>query len=858
VSNSDVITIMGSDMAECHPVAFRWVMKAKEKGAKLIHIDPRFTRTSAVADIYVPIRAGSDIIFLGGLINWVISNERYFKDYVLNYTNAATIINPKYQDTEDLEGVFSGYNPQTRVYDNASWQYDRTQAQQQQHNADTQQASGQAQTPAYGFDVAMQADTSQNFDALVKALVPPRERTDPTLQDPMCVFQILKRHYARYTPELVEQVCGCPKAKFIEVAETMATNSGPERTGSMAYAVAWTQHTIGVQMIRAAGILQQLLGNIGRPGGGILALRGHATIQGSTDNPTLYHSITGYMGHPSILKKHETLKEYLATETNPTSYYSNQPKFMVSYLKALYGDKATRENDFGYGWHPRISGDHSHIPMMVNVADGKVRGMFAIGQNPAVGGQNAGLQRRALANLEWLVVRDFFETETASFWYASPEIQKGVLKTADINTEVFFLPAAHNAEGEGSFTNTHRLLQWHEKAADPPQDARTDLWFTYHLGKRLKSLYAGSTLPRDQGFLSMTWDYEPDPADTLEWRIKDEPSGPKVLKEINGWDVNTGNHLTGFGALRDDGTTVCGNWIYSGVFPAPDRNLAASRVPDNYVSLGWGFNWPANRHIMYNRASARPDGQPWSDRKRYVWWDPAGGADQKGAWVGYDVPDYTLNKAPTASADDNGVGLAYQAGSDPFIMHGDGKAWLFAPTGLVDGPLPTHYEPAESPVLNPLHPKMQSSPVFRHFARDDNQLAPPGDPKYPFAITTYRLTEHYLSGVMSRYLPWLAELQPELFIEISPELARERNISNLDMVRVSTPRAEIKARALVTGRMRPFMIDGQRVHQVGMPWHWGYKGVSQGEIVNSLSSLVLDPNVSMHEGKAFVCNVEKA
>ncbi len=853
---------MGSDMAECHPVAFRWVMKAKENGAKVIHIDPRFTRTSAVADIYVPIRAGSDIVFLGGLINWVIQNDRWFKEYVLSYTNAATIINPAYRDSEDLEGVFSGYNPETRTYDNATWQYDRTQQMQQQRNADTQQAGQQPQQPASAFDRAMAADTSQNFDALVKALVPARERTDPTLQDPNSAFQILKRHYARYTPELVEQVCGCPKEKFLEVAETMAANSGPERTGSMAYAVAWTQHTIGVQMIRAAGILQQLLGNIGRPGGGILALRGHATIQGSTDNPTLYHSITGYMAHPSVLKRHETLKEYLATETTPTSYYSNQPKFMVSYLKAFYGNNATRENDFGYGWHPRIIGDHSHIPMMVNVADGKVKGMYAIGQNPAVGGQNAGLQRKALANLEWLVVRDFFETETASFWYASPEVLNGQLNTADIKTEVFFLPAAHNAENEGSFTNTHRLLQWHEKAADPPQDARSDIWFTYHLGKRLKALYANSTLPRDQGFLAMTWDYEPDPTETLEWRIKDEPSGLRILKEINGWDVNTGNHLTGFGALRDDGTTACGNWIYSGVFPAPDRNLAASRQPDNYVSLGWGFNWPANRHIMYNRASARPDGQPWSDRKRYVWWDPeapqAAPSTAKGAWVGYDVPDFTVNKPPNAPADDNGVGLAWQAGTDPYIMHGDGKAWLFAPTGLVDGPLPTHYEPAESPVLNPVYQKQQSSPVFKHFARDDNQLAPPGDPNYPFAITTYRLTEHYLSGVMSRYLPWLAELQPELFIEMSPELAREKGIANLDMVRISTPRAAIRARALVTGRMRPFMINGQRVHQVGMPWHWGYKGYATGDIVNSLSSLVLDPNVSMHEGKAFVCNVEKA
>jgi formate dehydrogenase major subunit len=848
-----VITIMGSDMAECHPVAFRWVMKAKQNGAKLIHIDPRFTRTSAVADIYVPIRAGSDIVFLGGLINWVIQNQKYFADYVVNYTNAATIINRDFRDTEDLEGLFSGYNADTRTYNNASWQYDRTQAQQ---------AGAQPQPPAYGFDAAMAADTSQNYDALVKALVPPREQKDPSLQDPNCVFQILKRHFSRYTPEMVEQVCGCPQDKFLQVAQTMVDNSGPERTGSMAYAVAWTQHTIGVQIIRAAGILQQLLGNIGRPGGGILALRGHASIQGSTDNPTLYHSITGYMSHPSVLKRHENLKEYLATETVPTSYYSNQPKFMVSYLKAVYGQAATKDNDFGYGWHPRISGDHSHIPMMVNMADGKVKGLLAIGQNPAVGGQNAGLQRRALANLDWMVVRDYFETETASFWKDSPEAKAGQLKSADVKTEVFFLPAAHNAEGVGSFTNTHRLLQWNEKAQDPPDDARTDIWFTYNLGTRLKALYAGSTLPRDQGFLNMTWNYEPDPNEVAQWKIKDEPDSLKVLKEINGYDTTSLAHLSGFGVLKDDGSTACGNWIYSGVFPAPDRNLAASRKPDNYVSLGWGFNWPANRHIMYNRASARPDGQPWSDRKRYVWWDPnappAAGTTNPGAWVGYDVPDFTVNKPPTAAADDNGVGLAWQSGTDPFIMHADGRAWLFVPTGLVDGPMPTHYEPAESPVQNPVYPKQQNSPVFIYFNRPDNPLAQVGDPQYPYALTTYRLTEHYLSGTMSRWLPWLAELQPELFIEISPELAKEKGITNLDMVRVSTPRAQVQARALVTGRLRPFMINGQRVHQVGMPWHWGYKGVATGDIVNSLSSLVMDPNVSMHEGKAFVCNVEKA
>jgi formate dehydrogenase major subunit len=397
------------------------------------------------------------------------------------------------------------------------------------------------------------------------------------------------------------------------------------------------------------------------------------------------------------------------------------------------------------------------------------------------------------------------------------------------------------------------MLQWHHKAVEPPGDCRSELHFLYHLGKRLKQLYQGSTQPRDQGFLNLPWEYEPEPSETLNWRIKDEPSALKILKEINGYEVATGNHLSGFGVYKDDGSTVGGNWIYAGVFPAPDRNLAASRKADNYVSLGWGFNWPANRHIMYNRASARPDGQPWSDRKRYVWWDAG-----QNRWVGYDVPDYIIDKAPNTPANDQGVGVAYQSGVDPYIMHYDGKAWLFGPTGLLDGPLPTHYEPAESPVQNPLYPKQQTSPVYVYFDRGDNTLAAVGDPKFPYAITTYRLTEHYLSGTMSRWLPWLAELQPELFVEISPELAREKGISTLDMVNISTPRTTIKARALVTGRMRPFMINGQRVHQVGMPWHWGYKGYATGDIVNSLSSLVMDPNVSMHEGKAFVCNVEKA
>jgi formate dehydrogenase major subunit len=415
---------------------------------------------------------------------------------------------------------------------------------------------------------------------------------------------------------------------------------------------------------------------------------------------------------------------------------------------------------------------------------------------------------------------------------------------------VFFLPAAHVAEMDGSFTQTHRLLQWHEKAADPPGDARSDVWFSYHLGKRLKALYANSNAPRDQGIKNLLWDYEPEESEVHEFRIKDEPSALKILKEINGYNIPDGAHLKGFGDIKDDGTTICGNWIYTGCFPAPDQNLTASRKPDTYVSLGWGFNWPANRHIMYNRASARPDGTPWSERKKYVWWDGS-------KWTGYDVPDFAPTKPPNAPARPDGIGLDAQSGTDPFIMKADGKGWLFAPSGLVDGPLPAHYEPVESVVPN-LFYKQQNSPVYKHWDSDINKLAQFGDPRFPYIITTYRLTEHHLSGTMSRWLPWLAELQPELFIEMSPELAAEKGINNLDWVTVTSARTSIRAKALVTPRMRPFMIDGKRVHHVGMPWHWGYRGIATGDVVNNLTSLIADPNVSMHEGKSFIVNVEKA
>ncbi len=833
--------IMGSNMAECHPVAFRWVMKAKEKGATLMHVDPRFTRTSAMADLHAPIRAGTDIVFLGALVNYVIHSEKwnsdpFFQEYVVNFSNAATLISPDYKDPEDLDGVFSGFSPDKRAYDVKSWAYQREDALVQPTGAET------------------------TYAEMIAARVPGRPKTDPTLQDPQTVFQIMKRHYARYTPEMVENVCGCPQEKFIAVAETLLANSGRERTSAIVYAVGWTQHTVGVQFIRTAGILQVLLGNAGRPGGGILALRGHATIQGSTDIPTLYHSWSGYINAADARKNHDTLKDFILTETLPTSYWANNPKFIVSLLKAWFGDAATLENNFGYDYLPKITSDHSHMPTFVLMNQGGIQGFIAIGQNPAVGGQNAEFQRQALGKLEWMVVRDYFETETAAFWK-----RPGVDPTT-IGTEVFFLPAAHVAEGQGTFTNTQRLLQQHDKAVDPPEDARTDQWFTYHLGWRLKELYKDSTNPHDWAIQNLYWDYLNE-EENAEWQIKDEPSADLIMREINGYTWADKKLVSGFAALKDDGSTACGCWIYSGVYPEEGKNKAAARKADDWVSPQWGFAWPANRHIMYSRASADAAGNPWSERKKYTYWDPnkdsgtkdAAGNPVIGVWVnaGGDSIDFVLTKKPDAPAKDgkDGVGLNFFDGASPAIMKPDGKFWLFAPTGAVDGPMPTHYEPYESPVANPVY-KQQRNPVAKIWNVKGNPYHEMEDAeKYPIVVSTYRLTEHYLSGTMSRWLPWLAELMPELFIEMSHELADEKSIKNGDWVTVITARGEVEGRALVTHRMRPFVIDGKTVHEIGIPWHWGYQGLASGDVTNDVSALVGDPNVSIHEGKVFSCNL---
>jgi len=837
LQNSDCILIMGSNMAENHPVGFQWVMEARERGAEIIHVDPRFTRTSAVSTMHVKIRPGSDIAFLGGLINYILENNRWFDEYVRTYTNAPVIVDARFQDTEDLDGVFSGFEPKEDKYDIASWQYDDMAMHGSAGRRMGSAVSGGKQD-AHPGEVSQEAQNQ-----LLEHGEPPH--VDMTLQHPRCVFQLLKKHYARYTAEMVERVCGTPRAEFLKVADALCRNSGRERTSAIAYAVGWTHHTVGVQYIRAASIVQLLLGNIGRPGGGILALRGHASIQGSTDIPTLYELLPGYLAMPH--KENVDLANYIEETTSKAGYWYHTDAYMISLLKAWYGEHAQPENDFCYGYLPRVTGDHSCYPMMMGMLEGNVKGFFCVGENPVVGSANGPLQRRAMANLDWLVVRDFVEIESAAFWYDSVEIETGALQTEKIKTEIFFMPAADHLQKSGSFTNTQRLLQWHHKAVDPEGDCRSELWFYYHLGRKIREKLAGSNDPKNRAVTELTWNYP------TEGRLA-EPDAHAVLREVNGWGPD-GKALDAYTKLKPDGSTACGCWIYCGCFK-DEQNQAArrkSRHEQDWVAAEWGWAWPANRRILYNRASADPAGKPWSERKKYVYWDEA-----KGQWNGPDVPDFEKDKRPDYVPPDEAVGEQAIDGKSPFIMQGDGKGWLFAPDGLVDGPFPAHYEPEESPVNNPLYAQ-QSNPVREQWPSANNPMhwsdGKPGADAFPYVGTTYRLTEHHTAGGMSRSVPHLSELQPEMFVEVSPALAEERNLENGGWATVITARSAIEARVLVTERVPDYVVDGRPTKVVGLPYHWGVKGVVRGDSVNDLVGISADPNVHIQETKAFTCDI---
>ncbi len=813
MKNADVIMICGCNPAEQHPCGFKWAVKAKERGATIISVDPRFTRTSAIADIYAPLRSGTDIAFTGGLINYILQNEMYHHEYVVNYTNAATLIDEGF--TFD-DGYFSGYDDEGRRYDRSTWIY--------------------------------QTDEEGNV------------LEDRTLQDPRTVFQLMKQHYSRYTPEMVEEVCGMPRDLFLRVAQTYAESGADDKTGSWLYAIGTTQHTTGTQMIRSYAMIQLLLGNIGRPGGGVNALRGHANVQGATDMAVLYHIMPGYLAQP-LQANHPTFADYIERETPLTGWWSNKPKYVVSLLKAWYGDAATADNDFGYDWLPKRARNYSHLPMFEDMHQGKIDGFICLGQNPVVGGPNARIEREALHRLRWMVVIDHWEHETASFWK-----EENGANPADIDTEIFFLPAAANWEKAGTFTNSGRWIQWKEQAAEPSGESHSDLAYVFQLGKRIKEHYANDDNPVNDGIRALTWDY--DEIAHLE------PDVRQVVKEIHGfnitdgtYDVRTGTIVNNFTGLKDDGSTACGNWIYSGMLePHPDHpddltqfhNKTENRTPDEDnldgagANLGYAWSWPVNRRILYNRASAAPDGQPWGEKTQYMYWDAA-----EGKWTGPDIPDFAGTKSPDTEGirfpDESALGMGAHSGTDPFIMHADGRAHLFG--ALNEGPFPEHYEPLEAPIDNPLsavnfNPAAPIMPSLEGFIGDISE--------YPIVISTYRVTEHHLTGVMSRNLPWLAALMPEIFIEMSPQLATEKGIETGDVVDIKTARGSIQAKALVTKRFQPFKMGDKTVHQVGVPWHWGYQGVATGDIANILTPNVGDANTTIQESKAFLCDIAKA
>ena len=826
---------MGSNMAEQHPVGFQWVMEARERGAEVIHVDPRFTRTSAMSSKHVGIRPGSDIAFLGGVVNYIIENEEWLDEYVRHFTNGPVILHEDYADTEDGAGLFSGWDPERGTYDVETWQY----AGLGVHPIDQHREGAVGSAEVHGA-----------AGAAIESAFPPER--DETMQHPRCVFQQLKRHYSRYTPETVARICGCSEEDFLYVARKLCENSGRERTSAFCYAVGWTQHTVGVQYIRCAAIVQLLLGNIGRPGGGILALRGHASIQGSTDIPTLYNLLPGYLVMPHA-GADDSLESYIEKSMSPGGWWGHVDDYMVSLLKAWWGPSAVAANEFNYDYLPRIDSDASVYQTTRMMTEGNVKGMIVAGENPAVGSANGKAHRLALAKLDWLVVRDVVEIETAAFWYDSPEIESGELRTEEIGTEVFFLPASTHTEKDGSFTNTQRLLQWHHKAREPKHDCRSELWFYYHLGKILKRKIEGSRDKRDLPLKHLTWDY----ATSGE---NEEPSAEEVLKEINGWNTIDGSPLSSYQELKHDGSTACGCWIYSGVFKEGE-NQAARRKPhweQSWIAPEWGWAWPGNRRLLYSRASADSEGKPWSERKKYVWWD-----EEESKWTSLgDEPDTSPTKSPGYEPPADAKAEEAIAGDKPFGMQADGMAWLFAPMGVEDGPFPTHYEPHESPIDNLLYAQ-RANPRRQQFSEDDfggaNPYNPvggePGGDAYPYVTTTYRLTEHHTAGGFTRSIPYLAELQPAMFVEVHPEVAEEKGLVNGGWATIVTARSAIEARVLVTDRMRPLDLDGRRVHQVGLPYHWGSRGLVTGGSANDLTSIVLDPNVHIQEVKALSCDI---
>jgi formate dehydrogenase major subunit len=888
IKNADMILVMGGNPAENHPCGFKWAIEAKKtRNAKLISVDPRFTRTSANADLFVQIRAGSDIAFLGGIINYAIQNNRIAKDYLINYTNAAFIIKDGFKLPED--GLYSGFDPATQTYDKSTWNYEEGGNMTGQ-SAATQQAPGASSGATDSAHVGAQPSTQtaegdksgggQGHQAggpvgsktaegpKPPPQLPPNTAYDLTLQHPRCVFQLLKKQYSRYTPEMVSKITGASVEQFLKAADmytSIRKDGDTRKAGTMLYALGWTQHTYGTQIIRTAAMLQLILGNIGRAGGGINALRGHSNIQGATDMAGVFDILPGYLKvpNPNLDPDFATyLKRTTPTASKPSewdsfNYWSNTPKFAVSFLKAMYGDAAKKENDWAFNYLSKIERRYSWNDIWTDMYNGTVKGLFAFGMNGVMIGPDSQKNIDALKKADWLVVCEIYPDETSEFW-KSPGITTDEMK--NIKTAVYRLPGAGFAEKDGTFVNSARWLQWKYVALPPPGQAKTDQEVLARIFLKVRELYQ-----KEGGKF-------PDPVLNLSWSYTTplNPSLSECAKEINGKAladvtdpvtsqiIKAGQQLPGFAFLRDDGSTMCANWLYSGSWTEAGA-MSQRRSTDDPSGLGiypnWAWSWPANRRVMYNRASCDMNGQPWDSTRKQVWWN-----ESAGRWMGNDVPDFKPDSPPK---DHMG----------PFIMNPEGVGRIFVPlAGLADGPFPEHYEPFESPIANPLHANQSNNPVVKKFKTPLDKFATIGD-EFNVVCTTYRLTEHY--HYWTKNNPMNVELVPEPFIEIPEELAKEMGIDGGQKLKVSSARGVYIAKAMVTKRIKPMIIDGKKTYQIGIPIHWGYRGIAEDGATpdepassgtprtahtptNMLSPTVFDPNAYTPEYKAFQVKIEKA
>ncbi len=794
IKNADVVLIIGSNAAEHHPVSFKWIMRAKDNGAALIHVDPKFSRTSARCDYHVPLRSGTDIAFLGGMVNYILESNSYFHDYVINYTNASFIVGKGY-DFKD--GLFSGYDAKARKYDQSKWGFEK------------------------GPDGA-----------------PLR---DATLKHERCVFNLMKKHYSRYTLKNVSDITGVSEENLLKVYKQFSATGKPDKAGTILYALGWTQHTVGVQNIRCSTLVQLLLGNIGVAGGGINALRGEPNVQGSTDHALLYHVLPGYIGLP--LAPWQTLAQFNKANTpvtkipNSANWWGNRPKYFASLLKGWFGEEAKPENDFCYGLLPKgePGADYSYMSVMDKMYHGKIKGGFVFGVNPMNSFPNTNKMRKALDNLDWMVCAELHNSETTDNWHR-PGVDPKKMKT-----EVFLLPSAHRVEKAGTISNSGRWLLWFDKAVEPAGEARNFADMFVPLINKLREMYKaeGGKLP--EALLKMNW---PEKYDPEEW-----------TRRINGFfwaDTKIGNRLykkgdlvPAFGNLQADGTTSSLNWLYTGSYTEEEGNKSKRRDPTQtpmQAAIGlypnWSWCWPVNRRILYNRASVDLNGKPYNPKKAVIEWDGK-------KWVG-DVPD-----GPWApQADTKNGKLAY-------IMTTDGYAQLYGP-GRLDGPFPEHYEPAETPVAQHPFSKQLSSPVYKFHTSDMDKLAKAADPKYPIVLTTYSMTEHWCGGGETRNVPNLLEAEPQLYVEMSPELAKEKGIANGDGVIVESARGKVEAIAMVTVRIRPFKVMGKTVHLIGMPFAYGWTTPKCGDSTNRLTIVACDPNTTIPEAKACCVNIRKA